>query len=430
MTDQPFHAVIFDLDGTLIATDRFWPQAAREGALAAFAELGIEREPPSSAQWMSMVGLPLGEGFDQVFADLPLEQRRLLEVRCLEAEHQTLRRGGVALLPGVEKVLRELRRRGVRTGIASNCHDAYLRAMWEGVGLRELMDEARCLESPGIGNKADMIEDLLETFGTRRAFMVGDRLGDRDAAYANGLPHVHLARGYAGVDERVECEAVIDGFDRLLPLIDACTLWMDAIACELVGLEEGAVVGVSGGPGVGKSLFADALAGALRRHGRSSRRVDAESFVRAAAPAALAEADPEAFAAARYELGALLQALAPEASQPSGAAAPGVLSPAAGESAGQPAEPATRPLTLLEGEFLATPALRDRLAFLIQLEAPVALCQRRLVGRDARCGGLASVQERLQVLLPLQAAFQRGLPARVRAELVIDLSNLLEPASL
>ena len=39
----PYDAVLFDLDGTLVATDRFWPQAARAGALLAFEELGLER---------------------------------------------------------------------------------------------------------------------------------------------------------------------------------------------------------------------------------------------------------------------------------------------------------------------------------------------------------------------------------------------------
>ena len=37
-----FRAALFDLDGTLIATDRFWIQAARVGARRAFQELGLE----------------------------------------------------------------------------------------------------------------------------------------------------------------------------------------------------------------------------------------------------------------------------------------------------------------------------------------------------------------------------------------------------
>ena len=57
-----------------------------------------------------------------------------------------------------------------------------------------------------------MIEDLLLTFGTRSAVMVGDREGDRDAAHANGLPHIHLRNGFAPRGEEVVCEARIDDF--------------------------------------------------------------------------------------------------------------------------------------------------------------------------------------------------------------------------
>ena len=70
MTGFPFDSIVFDLDGTLVATDRFWIPAARAGARRAFEELGLERELPSADQWMSMVGYPLEEGFRRVGAYL------------------------------------------------------------------------------------------------------------------------------------------------------------------------------------------------------------------------------------------------------------------------------------------------------------------------------------------------------------------------
>lgn len=226
MADFPFDAVLFDLDGTLVATDLFWPDAARAGARAAFRELSIERPLPTPDEWMGLVGLVLGEGFAGLFPDLTPEQRRVLMARCGEAERELLGQGRAALLPGVREALDELRDRGVRMGVASNCSRPYLEAMLggpglpgrdrPGPGLATWIQEARCLDSPGISRKADMVGDLLLAFGTRRAVMVGDRLGDRDAAWANGLPHVHLARGYAVAGERVQAEAVIEGMDALV----------------------------------------------------------------------------------------------------------------------------------------------------------------------------------------------------------------------
>jgi len=249
----PFDAVLFDLDGTLVATDRFWPDAARAGARRALDELGLHRALPSQDEWMDLVGKPLEEGFDALFADLDAPARGHVMARCVEAEHQLLDEGRAGYLPGVAEALGELRAAGVRTGIASNCSAEYLAAMMDGLGLAEWIEEGRCLDSPGIVDKAAMIEDLMLTFGTRRVVFVGDRAGDRDAAWANGVPHVHLARGYAAAGEQVEAEAVIEGMDALLPRLRARASWVATLA------EAGSVLGVTGGPAAGKTLLAEEL---------------------------------------------------------------------------------------------------------------------------------------------------------------------------
>ncbi len=209
-------AAIFDLDGTLVATDRFWPDAARAGALRAFAELELDMAPPGPEVWMEMVGQPLEDAFVAAFPDLAADSRAMLLARCVEEEHRLLDEGRAGLLPGVTEALAALREDGVRVGVASNCSGAYLDQMMRGLGLEQWVEEPRCLDSAGIRDKADMVEDLLLTFGTRHAVMVGDRTGDRDAAWANGLPHVHLARGYAARGEEVDAEGRIPGMDALV----------------------------------------------------------------------------------------------------------------------------------------------------------------------------------------------------------------------
>ena len=176
-----FDAVVFDLDGTLVATDRFWVDAARVGARRAFAELGLERPLPTAAEWMSLVGLPLAQGFARIFPDLPPAARTRVMAACEEEEHRALRAGGAALLPGVAETLDALAHRAVRIGIASNCGRDYLASMMDDLGLARWASEARCLDSQGVRTKSDMVADILARFGTRAAVMVGDRLGDRDA---------------------------------------------------------------------------------------------------------------------------------------------------------------------------------------------------------------------------------------------------------
>ncbi len=260
MKDLPllFDAVVFDLDGTLVATDRFWVDAARIGARTAFQELGLERAMPSSAEWMSLVGLPLAQGFDMLFADLTPAARKVVFERCVEEETKALSAGRAALIPGVEAMLTDLKARGVRLGIASNCGAAYLDTMMHELGLERWVEEGRCLDSPGMRSKTAMVTDLLDRFGTRAAVMVGDRTGDRDAAWQNGIPHVHFARGFAAEGETVECEATIDDMGELVPRLERRAQW---IAEALAKLGFGSAspprsIGITGHTGSGKTMVA------------------------------------------------------------------------------------------------------------------------------------------------------------------------------
>jgi len=405
----PFDVVLFDLDGTLVATERFWPDAARAGALVAFRELGLDRAPPTSEEWMSMVGLPLDEGFDAVFADLSPGQRAVVQRHCEEAEHALLGDGRAAFLPGVLETLEELRARGVRTGVASNCGRGYLDAMWNGLGLARLVDEGRCLDSAGIGNKADMIADLLELFDTRSAVMVGDRRADRDAAWANGLPHVHLSRGYAVRGEEFECEAEIEGMDALLPRLERRAAWLEGALEHLLGAgnADTRTIGVTGGVGVGKGLFARDLARHLNGRPNAATTVSLDMFRRAGTDPGPAS-DPLGGAWAVETL--LSEVLEPHARGEAVAVdAPG------GRVTVPPGS-----LLILEGPYLLHPCLRGPLDRVVHLSADGSTARRRVAGREGRPPG--------EQALSLQRAFEAQFPPAGLADLILDASNALGPA--
>lgn len=384
-----FDAVIFDLDGTLVATDRFWVRAARAGAAKAFEELGIQRDLPGAAEWMSMVGLPLDEGFDQVFADLDLEQRRRVQELCVEEEHKALRSGGAALLPDAHETIDALRASGVRIGIASNCGFDYLDTMCDRLDLYSRVDAPRCLDSDGIHDKADMIEDILGRFGTRSALMVGDRVSDRDAAWSIGVPHVHLTSGFAGIDEEVHAEAVIDGLAQLVPLLEGRR---DGIERILASCKGARAIGVTGSLASGKTLLARDLA-RMAGAEREVRVLALEDYARDFDPGESSSAETLVDAIAR---GFDLEGVVSELSRDTGA------------------------LTILEGPYLSHPRLRSALDRLVWLAEDEDVQLRRVAGRDARREGPAPLMRARSAALPLQRRFRERFGPDGERDLVLE----------
>jgi phosphoglycolate phosphatase len=434
--DFPFDAVVFDLDGTLVATEQFWPQAAREGARRAFEELGLTRELPSAADWMSIVGHGLEEGFARLFPDLDEKTRRALMRACVEEEHRALAANGAAFLPGVEATLDALTARGVRMGIASNCPRSYLDQMTRSLRLDRWIPERRCLHSPGVRDKTDMIADLLTTFDTRSAVMVGDRLADRDAAWANGIPHVHLSRGYAGSDEIVECEAVIEGLDQLVERLERRTGGLESVLARLLVPSGPTVIGVTGDVAAGKGLMARDLARVLARAEEPSRHgpsravavVSLSAFFRG--DAARSANDPLEALLARFDLEALLATVL----RPHRRGDPVDLERETREELfpGEPKKlririPAGAAL-ILEGPALLHPRLAVHVDRTLWLSVSEALSLRRLTARDAPLAGPRALEAAHSLHLPAARELSSRYPPAERATLVVDAENPIEPA--
>ncbi len=410
-----FDAVLFDLDGTLVATDRFWIQAARTGARRVFEELGLDHELPSAEAWMRIVGLPPEEGYRALFSDLLPGQRRRLREACEEEEQRLIGAGAGALMPGAESTLCELRRAGIRVGIASNCSRAYLERVTQELGLAELVEAALCIESQGMNDKKDMVAALLERFGTRSALMVGDRIGDRDAAWENGLPHVHCDFGFAPPGEIVEAEARIQDLGELPVLLERRSAWIERALdrCAAFDAAPPFIRGITGGPGAGKSLFARDAARCLRAAGLPAAALGIEAFRRGAAwGAAGAETwydlEPLEQILERYRRGETVEI------------------PSAARLEERDALLESGMILLLEGLYLLDPRLQSRLERVIHLEVPEEIRRRRLVGREGRAASPEAWARRRAALDLLEEHCARYAPERL-ADLVLEAENPLGP---
>lgn len=190
--------VVFDIDGTLLATDAFWLDVGRRSVAAVYARHGVSRALPEDSRFLDAIGLPMDMFWDHV---LPAELRHLgaeVETEAESLEEGAFASGLGALYPGARRLLESLHASGRRIALASNCSRRYLHAFIDAFALAPLLSAAKCADDPGIRSKADMLAEIFAETGTRDAVMVGDRDSDRHGALAHRIPFVLFTGGFAG----------------------------------------------------------------------------------------------------------------------------------------------------------------------------------------------------------------------------------------
>ena len=186
----PPDLVIFDVDGTVHDTFAWWAPIIRAGVARYAEQNGLQIELPSVRDAEAVVGMKDAGVWAPFLPDSHKDRWLDLRAVVLPMELEEVSRGVDYLFAGIREMLPHLRSLGVQVALASNCRSAYMNAMCEGQGLRELSDWQFCLDSPGVENKTDMLRLAREAAGAKRVVMVGDREPDHEAALAHGWPFV------------------------------------------------------------------------------------------------------------------------------------------------------------------------------------------------------------------------------------------------
>ncbi len=228
MTHFSFDIVGFDLDGTLLDTSGDLAAAVNH-ALASVdrPQLTVEQVKlmiGGGARHMLKQGLTATGGYDEAMLD------------TLHAKLLAYYEANICVLtkpyPGVIDALDALAAKGVTLGIVTNKIERFARIVLGELGLTErfaciLGGDTLAESKPSPMPIIEMVKLCRDSGGggggggSGRAVFVGDSIFDIQAGQAAGLPTIACSFGFLMQPvEDLGADAVIDGFDELLPTLE------------------------------------------------------------------------------------------------------------------------------------------------------------------------------------------------------------------
>lgn len=217
MSDYPYSAVLFDLDGTIVDS----APGITSSLAYTFEAMGLP--VPSPAKLLEWVGPPIMDSFRDLAGFDPLTSARAL---AIYREHYILT--GVfdaESYPGVPDVLRAIHDSGLPLSLATSKPESTARLILEHYDLANYFDEFTGASEDEVRSaKADVVDEALRRLRVRgadlsRPVMVGDRHHDVVGAAAHEVPTIFVSWGYGAPGETVGTVAIVDTAAELLAVL-------------------------------------------------------------------------------------------------------------------------------------------------------------------------------------------------------------------
>lgn len=224
MTDIPFDAIGFDLDGTLLDTFRDLGAAVNHAlALGGFAEVSVESSKDligGGAKIMLARAVEAQGGLPEA------EFKRLYKAMLTYYEaHNAVH---TEPYPGVRETLAALAEKGTRMVVVTNKFEGFARNVLTSLDLIDAFETVIGGDSMGKGPDGQFLAKphpapvlkAREVTGGGSFVFIGDSTYDARAAKGAGVPFVAAAYGYCdAAPQTMGAAAVIDSFAELIPAL-------------------------------------------------------------------------------------------------------------------------------------------------------------------------------------------------------------------
>lgn len=205
--------IIFDVDGTLLQTDRITVPAVQR-TFAAF-RLPI----PAAEDICGFFGKPIEDYEAWLAAQCPPECAAALIEATNHCELSLIGSEG-NLYPGIRETLDALHSTGYVLALCSNGPETYVEEFLDAHAVRRYFS-AVCTRGMRCVNKTAMVREILRQFPARPVIVVGDRRDDIDAAHENNGRAIAAAYGFGSAEEWHGADAVAASSLEVISCIQA-----------------------------------------------------------------------------------------------------------------------------------------------------------------------------------------------------------------